>query len=286
MTGDWTRKTAAELADALAAGEVTSVELTQAHLDRIAAVDGDATAGIHAFLHVDTEGALAQAAASDERRAAGNPLHPLDGVPIAVKDVLATAGAADDLWVQDPRGLDPAVRRDRRAQAQGGRPPDPRQDQHGRVRHGQLDRALGVRPDPQPVGPDPDPRRLRRWLGGGGGVLRGTVRDRHRHRRLDPAAGCGDGHRRREADVRRRVALRPDRARQQPRPGGAGHPDRARRRAAAGADRRARPARLDLGRPAAARRSSTPPARVRPATCPASGSASSPRCRATAGSRA
>src|SRR6266545_7177497 len=45
---DWTRKTAAELADALAAGEVTSVELTQAHLDRIAAVDG----AVHAFLHV------------------------------------------------------------------------------------------------------------------------------------------------------------------------------------------------------------------------------------------
>ncbi len=89
---DWTRKTAAELADALAAGEVTSVELTRAHLDRIAAVDGDATAGVHAFLHVDAEGALAQATASDERRSAGAPRHPLDGVPIAVKDVLTTQG--------------------------------------------------------------------------------------------------------------------------------------------------------------------------------------------------
>ena len=47
---------------------------------------------MHAFLHVDAEGALAQAAASDARRAAGAPLHPLDGVPIAVKDVLATQG--------------------------------------------------------------------------------------------------------------------------------------------------------------------------------------------------
>jgi aspartyl-tRNA(Asn)/glutamyl-tRNA(Gln) amidotransferase subunit A len=91
-TTDWTRRTAAELADALAAGEVTSVELTQAHLDRIAAVDGDADSGVHAFLHVDAEGALAQARASDERRAAGAPLHALDGVPIAVKDVLATTG--------------------------------------------------------------------------------------------------------------------------------------------------------------------------------------------------
>ncbi|HEV7875487.1 MAG TPA: amidase family protein, partial [Nocardioides sp.] len=85
---DWTRKTAAELADALAAGEVTSVELTRAHLDRIAEVDD----AVNAFLHVDAEGALAQARASDARRAAGEPASPLDGVPIAVKDVLATSG--------------------------------------------------------------------------------------------------------------------------------------------------------------------------------------------------
>ncbi|GAB3782388.1 Asp-tRNA(Asn)/Glu-tRNA(Gln) amidotransferase subunit GatA [Nocardioides ungokensis] len=83
-----TRRTAAELADALAAGETTSVELTRAHLDRIAEVDG----AVHAFLHVDAEGALAQAAAADERRAAGSPASALDGVPIAVKDVLATQG--------------------------------------------------------------------------------------------------------------------------------------------------------------------------------------------------
>ncbi|MFC6344733.1 Asp-tRNA(Asn)/Glu-tRNA(Gln) amidotransferase GatCAB subunit A, partial [Nocardioides hankookensis] len=57
MSG-WITRTAAEMAEALAAGEVTSVELTQAHLDRIAAVDGP----VHAFLHVDAEGALAQAA--------------------------------------------------------------------------------------------------------------------------------------------------------------------------------------------------------------------------------
>ncbi len=79
---------AAELADALASGEITSVQLTQACLDRIREVDGP----IHAFLHVDAEGALAQAAASDERRAAGQLLSPLDGVPIAVKDVLTTTG--------------------------------------------------------------------------------------------------------------------------------------------------------------------------------------------------
>jgi aspartyl-tRNA(Asn)/glutamyl-tRNA(Gln) amidotransferase subunit A len=85
---DVTRRTAADLAEALATGETTSVELTEAHLDRIAAVDGD----IHAFLHIDAEGALAAARACDERRTAGAPASALDGVPVAVKDVLATRG--------------------------------------------------------------------------------------------------------------------------------------------------------------------------------------------------
>ncbi|WP_303645851.1 Asp-tRNA(Asn)/Glu-tRNA(Gln) amidotransferase subunit GatA [Nocardioides potassii] len=84
------RRTAAALADDLAAGEVTSVELTEAHLDRIAEVDGD----VHAFLQVDRDGALAQAAESDARRSRGEARGPLDGVPIAVKDVLATRGLA------------------------------------------------------------------------------------------------------------------------------------------------------------------------------------------------
>ncbi|CAN5461040.1 Asp-tRNA(Asn)/Glu-tRNA(Gln) amidotransferase subunit GatA [soil metagenome] len=82
------RNTAAEMAAALADGTTTSVALTQAHLERISAVDG----AVHAFLHVEAEGALAQAAASDARRAAGTPASGLDGVPIAVKDVLATEG--------------------------------------------------------------------------------------------------------------------------------------------------------------------------------------------------
>jgi len=81
-------RTASEIADALAAGVTTSVAVTRAHLDRIAEVDG----AVHAFLRVDAEGALRDAAAADERRAAGSPASALDGVPIAVKDVLATRG--------------------------------------------------------------------------------------------------------------------------------------------------------------------------------------------------
>jgi aspartyl-tRNA(Asn)/glutamyl-tRNA(Gln) amidotransferase subunit A len=81
-------KTAAEMATSLANKEVTSVELTQSHLDRIAAVDGD----VKAFLHVDGEGALAQAAAVDADRASGKAMSPLAGVPLALKDVLAQKG--------------------------------------------------------------------------------------------------------------------------------------------------------------------------------------------------
>ena len=82
------RTSAAELASILATGEASAVEITQAHLDRIAAVDDQ----VHAFLHVDAEGALRSAAEVDKLRAAGDEVHVLAGVPIAVKDVVVTRG--------------------------------------------------------------------------------------------------------------------------------------------------------------------------------------------------
>ncbi|WP_144710818.1 Asp-tRNA(Asn)/Glu-tRNA(Gln) amidotransferase subunit GatA [Curtobacterium pusillum] len=85
MTDDITTLSAAALADALVSRDVSSVEATQAHLDRIQAVDGD----VHAFLHVN-QNAIAAAKSIDSRRAAGDDLGPLAGVPIAVKDVLCT----------------------------------------------------------------------------------------------------------------------------------------------------------------------------------------------------
>jgi aspartyl-tRNA(Asn)/glutamyl-tRNA(Gln) amidotransferase subunit A len=85
---DLTRRSASQLAGLVASGEASAVEIAQAHLDRIAAVDGD----LHAFLHVDAGGALAAAKAVDERRAAGEALSPLAGVPLAMKDVVVTHG--------------------------------------------------------------------------------------------------------------------------------------------------------------------------------------------------
>ncbi|WP_026549620.1 Asp-tRNA(Asn)/Glu-tRNA(Gln) amidotransferase subunit GatA [Arthrobacter sp. Br18] len=85
---DLIRLSADALSLRLRAGEVSAVEVTQAHLDRIAAVDGS----INAFLHVNTEQALSVAAGVDRARADGEALHPLAGVPIAVKDLIVTKG--------------------------------------------------------------------------------------------------------------------------------------------------------------------------------------------------
>ena len=88
MSEDLTRRSAADLASLIATGEVSSVEVTRAHLDRMTAVEP----ALHAFLHVSDADALATAAAVDARRAAGEPLAPLAGVPIAVKDIVVTRG--------------------------------------------------------------------------------------------------------------------------------------------------------------------------------------------------
>jgi len=80
--------TATQLLAQLAAAEITAVELTRAFLDRIDHVDPS----IGAFLRVDRDGALARAAEIDARRRSGKPVGALAGLPVAVKDVLCTAG--------------------------------------------------------------------------------------------------------------------------------------------------------------------------------------------------
>ncbi len=83
------RKNASELVELLNSGQVSSVEVTQAHLDRSAAVDAD----VHSYLYQNPETALAAAANIDRRRAAGEKLNLLAGLPIAVKDNLTTTDA-------------------------------------------------------------------------------------------------------------------------------------------------------------------------------------------------
>src|SRR5579859_307977 len=69
-------------------GKISSVELTQAHLDRIRAVDPK----VKAFTLVTDDLALKQAKEADHRIASGQTLSPLTGIPIAIKDLISTKG--------------------------------------------------------------------------------------------------------------------------------------------------------------------------------------------------
>ena len=85
---DLIRQSAATLAAAIARKEVSSEEVTRAHLDRIAEIDER----VHAFLYVDPEASIARAREVDQQIAKGELSSPLAGVPIALKDLLATKG--------------------------------------------------------------------------------------------------------------------------------------------------------------------------------------------------
>ncbi|MCH5643026.1 Asp-tRNA(Asn)/Glu-tRNA(Gln) amidotransferase subunit GatA [Gordonia sp. ABSL49_1] len=87
--GELTGLTAAELAGKIASREVSSVEVTQAHLDRIAEIDDQ----LGAFLHVNGAQALVAAKAADDAIASGDAPSALAGVPIALKDVFTTLDA-------------------------------------------------------------------------------------------------------------------------------------------------------------------------------------------------
>ncbi|HET6324893.1 MAG TPA: Asp-tRNA(Asn)/Glu-tRNA(Gln) amidotransferase subunit GatA [Planctomycetaceae bacterium] len=84
ISGDST----SQLLAAMASGELSAVDVASACLDQIAAHDPQ----VQAFLHVDRDGALQQAALVDEKRRAGKPLGQLAGLPVAVKDVVSTRG--------------------------------------------------------------------------------------------------------------------------------------------------------------------------------------------------
>ena len=82
------RRSAAEMAQALASKEVSAEELTQAHFERISAVDSK----VKAFLHLDADGAIKAAKDVDQRRSRGENLPTLAGVPLALKDVMTQKG--------------------------------------------------------------------------------------------------------------------------------------------------------------------------------------------------
>ncbi|MFT3838772.1 MAG: Asp-tRNA(Asn)/Glu-tRNA(Gln) amidotransferase subunit GatA [Myxococcaceae bacterium] len=79
---------ATELSQKLKTHEATSVDATQACLKRIEAVDPK----VKAFIRFDAERALTKAKASDDRRKKGEARGPLDGIPVALKDIFCTQG--------------------------------------------------------------------------------------------------------------------------------------------------------------------------------------------------
>jgi aspartyl-tRNA(Asn)/glutamyl-tRNA(Gln) amidotransferase subunit A len=88
MAGELTKLTAAQLAEMLAAKQLSAVELARTLLARVQAVD----ARVRAFNSLDEAAVLAAARESDARRAAGQARGPLDGIPVGFKDVIAVAG--------------------------------------------------------------------------------------------------------------------------------------------------------------------------------------------------
>ena len=85
--------TASEAAAEIARGAISAEDYARACLERIEALDGE----IKAFTHLDRDHALSQARALDERRAQGQPIGPLHGVPVAIKDIIDTADYPTEL---------------------------------------------------------------------------------------------------------------------------------------------------------------------------------------------
>jgi Asp-tRNA(Asn)/Glu-tRNA(Gln) amidotransferase A subunit family amidase len=88
VSGELTSSSAAELARKIRSGEVSSREVVEAHLDRIARWNPK----LNAIVHLDAEGALEQAAAADEARAHGRPLGRMHGVPLTMKASIDVRG--------------------------------------------------------------------------------------------------------------------------------------------------------------------------------------------------
>lgn len=112
------------LTERLTAGDLRAWDVTQAYLDRIRALDGS----LHAFRAVAAEQALERAGELDTARRAGQPMGPLHGVPVALKDNMY-ARTADYRCLAHPRGVRAALQRDRGRTPRSGRRRDYRQDQ-------------------------------------------------------------------------------------------------------------------------------------------------------------
>ena len=225
--------TAERCVELLDAREVSCRELTEAYLDRIERLDG----GVHAFLRVRSAEALAEADRLDAEGRTG-----LQGVPIALKDILCTRGEETTAGSRILQGHRPLYDAGcvTRAKAAGLVPIGKTNMDEFAMGSSTEHSAFGVTHNPWD--PSRVPGRLERRLGGGRRRGIRAALAGHGHRRVDPPAGRPVRHRRAEADVRRGVAARADRVRLVARPGRAVRAHRARRGVGLPGDRRPRPA--------------------------------------------
>ena len=217
--------TIAEIRDGLAKREFSALELTEAYLAAIEA----ANPLLNAYIVVTPERRAPWQGvrrAAGDGRGAGARRHTARHQGSLLHERRPQPGRQPH-----PRRLQADLRIDRHGEPLGRRRGDARQAQHGRVRHGLVQRDLLLRPGRQPVAEArrqcrPRARRLVGRLGGGrrGASLR--RRDRDRYRRLDPPARRLHRHRRHQADLWPLLALGHRRLRLLARPG---RPDRARR---------------------------------------------------------
>ena len=164
-------------------------------------------------------------------------------------------GRRDNGGLEDPRRLRARVRCNSGSALPRGRPAGDRQDQHGRVCDGVVDRELGLRPDAQSLGPGAGAGRLGRRHRRRGLRRARALGARLRHRRLDQAAVGALRQRRPPPDLRDGQPLRRRRVRVEPRPDRACREERPRLRAALLDHRRQGRRRLDHGRRARGRAS-------------------------------
>jgi Asp-tRNA(Asn)/Glu-tRNA(Gln) amidotransferase A subunit family amidase len=99
-----TEPTATQAAAEIARGVMSAEEYTSACLKRIEAVEGE----VQAFIHLDPEHALAQARALDERRRSGQPIGPLHGIPVGIKDIFDTVDYKTECGSPLHKGRQPA----------------------------------------------------------------------------------------------------------------------------------------------------------------------------------
>lgn len=92
-----------ELGDRLRSGETTSLEITEAVFERIEAVEDR----VHSYITLMKDGAIESAKDSDRRRRDGKTLGPLDGIPVALKDLLCTKGAPTTCGSRILKGFTP-----------------------------------------------------------------------------------------------------------------------------------------------------------------------------------